>query len=103
MSENTRSDTALTCPAADLDPKRVGEILLRVLPASAALGHQFPAGLKDYCHPRDEEMRFVIDMLSLPTPELAERWYGGVNNASRVASDGQRPLPSPEEMQCRGK
>lgn len=34
-------------------------------------------------------MQFVLDMLSLTTPELAEKWYGGVDYASRIACMSQ--------------
>jgi hypothetical protein len=91
------------CPATYLDPKRVGEILLRVIPPSAAAGHEYPRStLEDYCRhlQGDAEIEFVTGMLSKSTPELAERWYGGMLNASRIASNGQRTLPSPGELQC---
>lgn len=82
------------CPATFLDPNRIGEILLRVIPASAAAGHESPGGtLRDYCRPTDPEMEFVIDMLSKSTPQIAERWYDGLNNASRIACTG-RPWPA---------
>ena len=102
MSQNSDAETTY-CPATHLDPKRIGEILLRAIPASAAAGHEYPRGtLEDYCrHLQGEaEMEFVIGMLSKSTPELAKRWYGGVDNASRIACYGQRSLPSPEELRC---
>lgn len=89
MSQNSEIEPGY-CPATYLDPKRIGEILLRVIPASAAAGHAFPVGtLRDYCRPTDSEMEFVIDMFSKPTPEIAERWYDGVDYASRIACQGR--------------
>ena len=91
MSQNSDAETTY-CPATHLDPKRIGEILLRAIPASAAAGHEYPRGtLEDYCrHLQGEaEMEFVIGMLSKSTPELAKRWYGGVDNASRIACLGR--------------
>jgi hypothetical protein len=101
MSQNSGTETGYS--ATYLDPKRIGEILLRVIPASAAAGHEYPRStLEDYCrHLQDDaEIEFVTGMLSKSTPELAERWYSGVNNASRIACHGQQSLPSPEELRC---
>src|ERR1035441_2704654 len=101
MSQNSAIKPGY-CPATYLDPKRIGEILLRVIPASAAARHAWARGtLEGYCRPlpRDPEIDLATGMLSKGTPELAERWYGGTDNASRIASHGQRALPSPEELQ----
>src|ERR1019366_8500480 len=102
MSQNSAIKPGY-CPATYLDPKRIGEILLRVIPASAAAGHAGARGtLEGYCRhlQGDPEIEVVTGMLPKGPPELAERWYGGTDNASRPASHGQRALPSPEELQC---
>jgi len=90
-----------TCPetAFDLNPQRIGQILLRVVPASAAMGHSTPRSTMQNYSPRTgPEMEFVRDMLTLPTDELAERWYGGVDSASRLACEGRPGLPDPSEL-----
>lgn len=76
-------------PVLNLDPASVGAALIKAVAVSAGLGHASPRfSLQDYVdrsqvHP---EGQFVIDALTLSTRETCDRWFGGVVNASGVAS-----------------
>lgn len=79
MSQNPRPSTAVTrVPADELDPQKVGEILLNAGHATSLAGHASIAGtMRDYVHPTCPEMEFVQDMFTRPADEVIERWYGG--------------------------
>lgn len=77
MSQISVSDA----PAVNLDPEKVGNILLRLGLAAYQLGHETVTGtLNPYCnHPelQSPESQFVRDIFSLDTRTLVDRWYGG--------------------------
>lgn len=72
-----------------LDAQAVGQILINLGAAAALAGHERPRStVKDYCRVNEtssEEMRFVRDMFSRKTVEIAGRWYGGRDEAARLA------------------
>ncbi len=81
-------------PALDLDPARIGQIILMLVPASASARHRQPAEtLRDYVSPRgDRELEFIRDLFTKPTEELAERWYCGMDWATTLADYGREMM-----------
>lgn len=63
---------------------------MRSVCVSAALGHVRPAYTEqDYVDREQQspEGKFVFDVLTRPTKEICDRWYGSVMNASVAASE----------------
>jgi hypothetical protein len=94
-SNTVASLTIAHAPVFDLDPAKVGNVLLRLGAISCNLDHTTIRGtVTPYCQHPDElspEARFVVDMLSgRPVSQLVDRWYGGERNAQRI---GARLLP----------
>ena len=75
-------------PVADLDMRRVGEILAKLPAVSAYLRHESVKGTLEYVHaiPGDREAQFVRDFLTLPLGALLDKWYGGRAGATELAA-----------------
>lgn len=77
-------------PALDLDPARIGDIMMRLPAIAATLRHTSLESALGYIHPiseeGDPELDFVRDMLTEKLEVVQERWYGGAFGASRVAA-----------------
>jgi hypothetical protein len=90
MSQNSEMNHARV---NDLDPQKVGEILINAGTASELAGHATPKGtMKDYVHPdyldtASPELEFVRDMFVCTTAEITKRWYGGELAAAVRAAD----------------
>lgn len=68
----------------ELDVMKLGEVLLNAAPASCLADHKWlKSTLKDYVLPSSDqlEVEFVKDLFTLPSEEIAEKWYGGKQNA----------------------
>jgi hypothetical protein len=78
----------------DLDPQRVGDVLLRLPVVSAQLGHATPRNSITYLAGSDEpEVHFVTDILDgVPTDQIVDKWYGG----SEAMLDLIKAILSPE-------
>lgn len=75
------------CPAMDLDPAALGQMIMWILPAAASARHGRPEDtLRDYVQPTNPTMEFIRDLFTKPTEEIAERWYGGMWNAELLAT-----------------
>jgi hypothetical protein len=78
-------------PVTKLDPRRVGEILIRLPAVAAALRHDSVQSTLGYSHPLSEdgdpELEFVRAILAEDLDEVHQEWYGGSLNASRMAAD----------------
>src|SRR5580704_17078729 len=63
--------------ALELDPTKLGEILLKLIPASASATHGTVAmPLRDYVHPRgNAELEFIRYLFTRSPDETAYRWY----------------------------
>jgi hypothetical protein len=78
----------------DLDPAQIGEVLLRLGPLSASLGHVDPRNTaRDYLRPSagpesglTPEAQAVIDLMTASTEAICDRWFGGVDHARLLAS-----------------
>lgn len=76
-----------TMPVLALDPAEIGERLIRALAVSATLRHTGPEMSMDYVSPEPGSAGdFVKDMLTLSTPEIAEKWCGSTEGAAFIAS-----------------
>jgi len=88
MSQNQAME-ARTPAIVNLDPEAVGQILINLGAAAALAGHEEPySTVSDYCRVNEassDELRFVRDMFSRKTAEIANRWYGGRDEAARLA------------------
>lgn len=71
-------------PVCALDGEQIGSALLRLVMLSAQFGHASPLGTaRDYCqHAEQPEFRFVVDVLTCPTDEICDRWFGGSEHAA---------------------
>jgi hypothetical protein len=73
-----------------LDAEEIGNVLVRLGLLSDQLWHKTARDtLAPYCnHPEDltPEAQFVYDLLSRPTPEIIDRWYGGEAGAMNLAA-----------------
>lgn len=75
-------------PVFDLDLEKLGAII-RMLPAiSVRVGHNSTRATLGYGAPTTPESEFIRDVLSLKTSEIVEKWYGGYENAGRLAAAG---------------
>ena len=78
-------------PVTDLDPARVGEILMRLPTIAAGLRHTSLKSSLGYMHPLsadgDPELEFVRAVLTERLEVVHDEWYGGRFNASRMAAD----------------
>ena len=79
-------------PVTELDPCRVGEILMRLPVVAAGLRHTSLKSALIYAHPitedGDPELEFVRAILTEKLEVVHDEWYGGRFNASRMAADG---------------
>jgi hypothetical protein len=75
-------------PLADLDFEQIGRALVMLVPTSASLRHaSVISTLRDYIHPKPgSEGDFVRDLFLLPLDDVADKWYGGRLNASRISA-----------------
>lgn len=79
-------------PVFDLDPALIGRALMLLVSASARLGHEEPRntlyyGVEDISTEAGRAAQFVRDVFELKTPEIAEKWFGGLVNATRLAGE----------------
>ena len=89
MSQNQEAGTPRP-PVCDLDPLKVGHIVLRLAAASALAGHTtVESTASSYIRGeiQGNEMAFVRDLFARSTREVADRWYGGEFDAARMAAD----------------
>lgn len=92
MNSTTDMPSA-SVPALQLDPAAVGNLLIRAVLSSALAGHAAVGNtVRDYVDRNkldSPEARFVYDVLYLggSTPEIAERWFGGLDNAAAIAAE----------------
>ena len=79
----------------ELDPARIGEVLLRLPVAAAQLGHAAPRNTLPYLEGSDApEVRFVIDVLGgMSTEKVADKWYGGMTEMPRLMRELRAPKP----------
>ena len=79
------TDVVTDAPVLDLDPEKIGDIIIRLGLLSHALGHDNVQGtLNPYLnHPEllSPEGWFVHDLLTHDTRRFIDRWYGGVAGA----------------------
>lgn len=79
-------------PVFGLDPTRVGEALIRLGAASVLMGHDSIFGTAEPYLSNIErvggspEAVFVADILRRNMEDVAGRWYGGVDEACRMAA-----------------
>ena len=68
---------AKTAPILALDESRVGEIVLNLVGAAMALGHERALDtLSDYCHTDDlDELAFVRDVFTQDAAEVDAKWF----------------------------
>lgn len=90
MSKNqaaVAAAAAAPAPVFDLDPAKLGEMLVRLGAISCQAGHRTVHGtITPYLkHPKvlSPEARFLVDLLSKPVSRVVEQWYGGADNARR--------------------
>ena len=72
-------------PVFDLDLERIGAVLRMIPAVSARVGHKSARATLGYGAATTPESEFVRDLYSLTTPEMIEKWYGGYDNAARLA------------------
>lgn len=88
--------------ACTLDGDELASVLVRLALASAGMGHQHPRStILDYGHAvTSPEALFVRDMFTLTTPEICDRWFGGIDNARRTATQirAARVLSAPSPL-----
>ena len=78
--------TVEAAPVFDLDLEKIGAVL-RMIPAiSARVGHRSARATLGYGVATTPETEFVRDLYSMTTPEMIEKWYGGMDNAARFAA-----------------
>lgn len=72
----------------NLDTTRVGEILMRLPATAAMLRHASLQSTLGYvCEdPEPPEQEFVRDVLTMRVSEIVEKWYGGHDHATAIAS-----------------
>lgn len=89
-----RSDQFGLPPGCTLDGDSLASTLLRTVMVSAMLGHERPEHTaRDYCqNVTSPEARFVRDVLTLPTAEICDRWFGGTMNAMVAITEVMEPL-----------
>ena len=84
------TDTS-SAPVSGLDPRRVGEILIRLPSIAAGLRHTSVRSSLGYVHPisdaGDPELEFVRAILTERLSVVHDEWYGGRLNAGRIAAD----------------
>jgi len=75
-------------PVADLDTRRIGEMVAKLPAIAAYLRHESIEGTLEYVHalPGDPEGEFVRDFLTLPLGDMLDKWYGGRFHASELAA-----------------
>jgi hypothetical protein len=75
-------------PLADLDWEQLGRTVAMLAPTAAYLRHaSLDSTLRDYIHPEPlSEMDFVRDLFMEPLGEVIDKWYGGRENATRMAA-----------------
>jgi hypothetical protein len=66
-------------PVAELDLHLVGDLLTRLPATAAMMRHASVQSTLDYIleDPEEPEQAFVRDILTLPLPEVLDKWYGG--------------------------
>ena len=78
-------------PVSELDPRRIGEIMMRLPCIAASLRHTSLKSALGYLHPITEggnpELEFVRAMLTERLEVVHDEWYGGSFNASRISAD----------------
>ena len=77
-------------PVFDLNLELLGAMLMRLPAAAARVGHVNITSTLAYAAVPENagrELEFLQDVLSLKTPEMVEKWYGGHGNASRFAGE----------------
>lgn len=76
-----------SAPILDLDPAKLGEIVIRLGAASAMAHHStVRSTVRDYLSPNCPELEYVRDLFMKKTPEIADRWYGGEFEAVCLAT-----------------
>lgn len=79
-----------SAPVFDLDPAKLGEMVLRLGALAQALGHKRVSGtVTPYLrHPEtlSAEGRFIADLFGRPVSEIVSRWYGGPDEAAHLVS-----------------
>ena len=74
-------------PFLDLDLAQIGDALVRFALTARQLGHKSIAStVEDYSRPGPPEHNFVRDAFLLTPQEMADRWFGGDENAVRFTS-----------------
>ena len=73
-------------PVADLDNRRVGEMLMKLPAVAAYLRHESIEGTLEYiwADAADPEREFVRDILTQPLGVLLDKWYGGRFHATEL-------------------
>jgi hypothetical protein len=85
------TDITPDAPATGLDPRRIGEIMMRLPAIAATLRHTSLKSALGYIHPvtgdGDPELEFVRAMLTEKLVVVHDEWYGGSFNASRITAN----------------
>ncbi|PJI12378.1 hypothetical protein CTV96_09530 [Bacillus altitudinis] len=70
----------------ELDPKKLGEMIMRVPLGSHKLNHKWMKSVKDYMNPNSDvvESQFIYDLYTLTTEEMIDKWYGGEVSAEEL-------------------
>lgn len=80
--------TSEPAPVVDLDPRLVGEILMRLPAVAAMLRHasvQSTLGYTEY-DPEEPEAAFVRDVLTKRLEDVIDTWYGDHTYATALAT-----------------
>jgi hypothetical protein len=88
MSKEDDMTDVPDAPVAELDLRRIGEILTKLPAVAAYLRHESVTGTLDYVW-RDAsipEREFIRDILTEPLDVVLDRWYGGHLHATTLAA-----------------
>jgi hypothetical protein len=74
-------------PVADLDSRRVGEMLIKLPAVAAYLRHESVQSTLGYVWPiSGREAEFIRDLFTKPLAVVLDKWYGGELHAGRLAA-----------------
>ena len=75
-------------PVADLDNRRVGEMLMKLPAVAAYLRHESVQSTLGYVWPISDgrESEFIRDLFTKPLGAVLDKWYGGRFHAAELAA-----------------
>lgn len=71
----------------ELNKEKLAQHLVKIPLSAQLLGHnKVQSTVKDYIIPEEDnlELQFIVDLFTLTTPEIIDKWYGGEENASEL-------------------